>query len=460
VTKIFISYSRKNSDKAEELAQRLSAIQFEPWLDKHELEPGDLWFQRIESQIEQCNAVAIIMTPQSAESPWVMRELLHAIECGKTIYPLSQDGEMFPLCRPYQCAYSITELIQRLKRLKQLLVCYAPEDEQEAVQLKANLEEMGAHLWGGNCLDPEAVTSSQIMLLLITPNSMASPEITKQWTAFDAAKKKIIPLLYQHTPVARCLRDQEPYIDFLYQNHEIAEAQLCGYLQSLEINLSVDKVIPIPPQPPLPLDRQDMFGAAQRELWISGLTLDIFARGETVLRDTLRNKPNLHIRMLTLKLDVNLANEVGAWVGVNRRLAEELSYNEGFEEWVACQSHKLTAKGRWVARRLYENQSEVATIQQQYSKRVHIRTISHRLGMGYLIIDPNLGGQAGMLTASPYFFDTDTVRSTLPPRYYTSTIFLAKSSSREIDLWRFEQYVEEFKRLWKRAKPWKPFDCR
>jgi hypothetical protein len=195
-----------------------------------------------------------------------------------------------------------------------------------------------------------------------------------------------------------------------------------------------------------------MINEARQAIWISGLTLDLFSRYRDVLKSALQREPPLDIQLLMLDLDVQVANEVGAWTGVNREI--KLKPNPAFDDWASHQTPAITPEGRWVAQRLVENRQVLEEIHQQAPDRIEIRTISHRLGTGFFIIDPNL--EDGMLTATPYVYQIDRLKESLPPAYYTSPIFLSRRSFNESDLWWFDQYVNEFLRLWEAATIWKP----
>ena len=466
---IFISYShlddkgnKEGKDNKEDIGtasalyDKLKANDFDVWMDKKGIKPGEDWEKRILDKIKTCSAFVILLSPQSELSPWVMRELTYAIELEKLIFPLLlEGGKPWPLVKKRQCAKSPDELIERLTQLTRLFICHVPEDGAFAARLLRNLSELGANI--SQPSDQEDWESSQIMLLVVSPESMdleKSPQIRAQWEAFDTAGKPIIPILLGHTHVAARLREKQPYVDFLNQDYPIAFSQLFGVLNSYGVNLKDHEKVTIPPQPQLQLDGYDMIEEARRAIWISGITLDNFAR--RILTGVFeRNLQVNSIRLLMIDLDVQLANETGAWTGINLKRLATLSPNPEFEAWAAQQEqqkHTLTPEGRWIARRVFENQQILDGLRRQAPDKIKIRALRHRPATGYFIIDPDL--KTGMLTASPYFYMVDHIRASQSARYNTSPIFLSKQSSKENDLWWFEQYVEEFERLWEDAKPW------
>jgi len=93
---IFISYSRKDEDYALELAQMLQNAGFDIWFDM-EMVTGEEWVQLITKKIDECKVFIVIMTPNSASSKWVNREVLYAMQKNKAIFPLLLQGELWML---------------------------------------------------------------------------------------------------------------------------------------------------------------------------------------------------------------------------------------------------------------------------------------------------------------------------------------------------------------------------
>lgn len=102
--KIFISYSRKDSQFALDLLAGLQATGFEPNLDVHDIAAGEVWESRLTGLIEAADTVVFIVSPDSVASD--------------------------------RCAWEITKTASLQKRL--LPVVYRPVDEASApVQLNA-----------------------------------------------------------------------------------------------------------------------------------------------------------------------------------------------------------------------------------------------------------------------------------------------------------------------------------
>lgn len=72
---IFISYSQKDRDFVDRLAQNLIAEQHHVWLDRWELGAGDSLTQKIQSALGTANAILVIISKASVQSEWCKREL-------------------------------------------------------------------------------------------------------------------------------------------------------------------------------------------------------------------------------------------------------------------------------------------------------------------------------------------------------------------------------------------------
>ena len=85
---IFISYSRKDSTQALELAEQLRTAGMEVWIDQHGLELASSWSKDIVDAIEQCKAFILLLSESSLASKNVAKELTIASESGRSIIPI------------------------------------------------------------------------------------------------------------------------------------------------------------------------------------------------------------------------------------------------------------------------------------------------------------------------------------------------------------------------------------
>jgi formylglycine-generating enzyme required for sulfatase activity len=90
---VFISYSRRNSDYARKLADRLLSLGFDVWIDDR-IDYGEDWWRAIVRAIKSCSAFVVLMSPDSGESRWVQREVTLADELRKPTFPLLLEGDL------------------------------------------------------------------------------------------------------------------------------------------------------------------------------------------------------------------------------------------------------------------------------------------------------------------------------------------------------------------------------
>jgi TolB-like protein len=101
---LFISYSRKNTKQATELAELLRQDGHGVWLDQHALEGASNWSQEITEAIWGCSALIVLISRDSIESVNVAREVTIAAERGKPILPIDIDHVELPSSLAYPLA--------------------------------------------------------------------------------------------------------------------------------------------------------------------------------------------------------------------------------------------------------------------------------------------------------------------------------------------------------------------
>lgn len=84
---IFISYSKKDSDFANKLADDLLRTGFKIWIDRS-IGGGEKWRESIESNLKASREVIVIVSPNSMSSHWVVHEGSLAYGWGKKLYPV------------------------------------------------------------------------------------------------------------------------------------------------------------------------------------------------------------------------------------------------------------------------------------------------------------------------------------------------------------------------------------
>src|SRR5215510_1737280 len=103
---IFISYSRKDSDFVERLIRALELYGFATWEDVKAIVSGDVWKAAISKAVRDCDAFLIVLSPQSASSENVSKELAVATKYGRRVLPV-----MYQACQiPDKMEYDLAEL--------------------------------------------------------------------------------------------------------------------------------------------------------------------------------------------------------------------------------------------------------------------------------------------------------------------------------------------------------------
>ena len=91
---IFISYSHKDSDYANQLGASLEASGFQVWIDRR-IDYGAEWSDVIETHLNECAAFVLIMSRNAKTSTWVKNELSRAQRLNKPIFPIWIDGDIW-----------------------------------------------------------------------------------------------------------------------------------------------------------------------------------------------------------------------------------------------------------------------------------------------------------------------------------------------------------------------------
>ncbi|HET6513111.1 MAG TPA: TIR domain-containing protein, partial [Candidatus Kapabacteria bacterium] len=97
---IFISYSRKDSEQALQLAERLQGEGMSVWIDQRGIEAAKSWSAEIVDAIEGCKAFVILLSSNSMQSENVAKELSIAYENKCRLLPVVIED--VPLAREFK----------------------------------------------------------------------------------------------------------------------------------------------------------------------------------------------------------------------------------------------------------------------------------------------------------------------------------------------------------------------
>jgi adenylate cyclase len=112
---IFISYSRRDSEQAMTLAERLRAAGASVWMDTASLAAADTWSGEIVHAIKECKTMIVLLSPDSVASHNVTKEVGLASEKRKTIIPIEvascelSDAMEYALAGLHRIAYDDEE---------------------------------------------------------------------------------------------------------------------------------------------------------------------------------------------------------------------------------------------------------------------------------------------------------------------------------------------------------------
>ncbi len=94
---IFMSHSSKNNAFTQKLTDDLQAAHFNVWVDLEALRDGDRWVHEIQTALENCHAIVVIMSKAARESEWVERETLMALDLRKPLFIARIEDVPLPL---------------------------------------------------------------------------------------------------------------------------------------------------------------------------------------------------------------------------------------------------------------------------------------------------------------------------------------------------------------------------
>jgi TolB-like protein len=101
---IFLSYSRKDSTEALDLAERLRADGMTVWIDRHGIGGAEQWATEIASAIRDCDNLLLLLSEHAIHSANVLKEVALAAEKGKRILPVILRKVPLPVALEYHLA--------------------------------------------------------------------------------------------------------------------------------------------------------------------------------------------------------------------------------------------------------------------------------------------------------------------------------------------------------------------
>src|SRR5690242_6669005 len=88
MTKIFISYSRKDVNFTKKLADSLSHYGFDVWIDLEDINAGSKWSDAIQQGLDETAVMLVIISPDSMASENVKDEWQYFLDLKKPVIPI------------------------------------------------------------------------------------------------------------------------------------------------------------------------------------------------------------------------------------------------------------------------------------------------------------------------------------------------------------------------------------
>jgi hypothetical protein len=90
---VFLSYKREDGQLMQSIRSILISSGISVWTDDN-IEPGTVvWMSSIQTAIEQCGCVVVLLSPEAKASEWIQKELHYAVIHKKKIFPVLVRGD-------------------------------------------------------------------------------------------------------------------------------------------------------------------------------------------------------------------------------------------------------------------------------------------------------------------------------------------------------------------------------
>lgn len=120
---VFISYSRKDKEKAESLCAALEKAGISHWIDRN-IRGSENFLSEITTYIKSCKVVIFVASHNSANSEWAQKEILYALKHKKEIVPyrigdfrFEDNDELDFVFTNVQWVESVQAVVESLKKL-------------------------------------------------------------------------------------------------------------------------------------------------------------------------------------------------------------------------------------------------------------------------------------------------------------------------------------------------------
>jgi len=133
--KVFLSYSPKDSDLAKQVTSELIKNGLEVWNAETEIFPGDNWAEKVSDALKNCDAMVVLITPESLESKTVKHEIEYAL--GNNSY----NNRLIPVLVGSEETLSKESIPWILQKLKTIRLSKPEQVDERVNQIANHLEE-------------------------------------------------------------------------------------------------------------------------------------------------------------------------------------------------------------------------------------------------------------------------------------------------------------------------------
>jgi len=149
---IFISYSRRDKEIVDNIVNTLKEAGMEAWIDREDIRAGNSWRLQIVEAIEACDVFILVLSPNSAASDNVRKEIDLAQDSGRVTIPILLEPVKLPAAIRYQLAglqfidVPMLGLEDALKQLVNAVEHERPQQQDEPTTKQVELVIEGVDL--------------------------------------------------------------------------------------------------------------------------------------------------------------------------------------------------------------------------------------------------------------------------------------------------------------------------
>ena len=104
MAQVFTSYSRRDTEVVDTIVSKMSEAGISVWIDREAIKAGNQWRVQIVQAIDTCQAFVLMLSPNSAASDNVRKEIDLSQDSGRTIFAVMLEPTKIPAEIRYQLA--------------------------------------------------------------------------------------------------------------------------------------------------------------------------------------------------------------------------------------------------------------------------------------------------------------------------------------------------------------------